>query len=105
MASDDKVVILTPKQAEALLPDGNYIHNFANPSVGMMIGCDYERSDAVRALREAKQIELGGEQSKALKHPIVCWHTEKRLTFFAADMAKVEAFETALAEADEKIGT
>ncbi len=94
MAKDDKV-ILTPEEAEALLPEGKYIHNFANPGVGMMIGCDYERPDAIKALRDAKQLELGGEQSKGLKHPIVCWHTEKRLTFFEADMAKVEAFEAA----------
>jgi hypothetical protein len=95
MAKDDKV-ILTPDQAIDLLPTGKHVHNFANPGVGMMIGCDYDRPDAEKALREAKQIELGGPQCMAMKHPIVCWHTDKRLTFFAADMDKVRAFESAL---------
>ena len=95
MAKDNKV-ILTPEQAEALLPEGEYIHNFANPGAGMLIGCDYDRPDAIKALRGAKRLELGGEQSKALNHPIICWHTAGRLTFFAADMAKVEAFEALL---------
>lgn len=95
MAKDDKV-ILTAEQAAELLPEGQYVHNFSNPGVGMLVGCDYDRDDAIRALKEAKQIEIGGDQCKQMKHPIVCWHTEKRLTFFAADMAKVEAFEAAL---------
>lgn len=90
---DDKV-ILTPEQAEALLPAGEYVHNFSNPD-GMLVGVDYDRADAVKALKAAKQIELGGDSCMRLEHPIVCWHTENRYTFFAADMEKVQAFEAA----------
>lgn len=93
MADDDKV-ILTPEQAEAMLPEGKHVHNFANPG-GMLIGCDYEREHAIAALRSARQIELGGEQCMAMKHPIVVWETERRCTFFQADMEKVAAFEAA----------
>lgn len=92
--SDDKV-ILTPAEAEALLPDGDTIHNFVNPGVGMIVGCDYERASALEAFAKAVQIELGGEQSMRLKHPIIVWDSEKHYSFFQADMEKVAAFEAA----------
>jgi hypothetical protein len=91
--SDEKI-ILTPDEAESLLLEGEYVHNYSNPA-GMLLGCDYGREDAIAELRKAHAIELGGDGSKSIKHPIVCWHTEKRHTFFEADMEKVEAFEAA----------
>lgn len=96
--SDDKV-ILTPDQAKDMLADGKYVHNFANPGAGLMIGCDYDRADAFRALDEAESIELGGPGSMQMKHPIVCHHPEGNFTFFAANMEKVAAFEAALEKA------
>lgn len=89
--SDEKVV-LTPEQAEALLPEGEYVHNFANPAGGLMVGCDYDRTDAIKALREAKLIEIAGPGAMRMKHPIAVWANDTRPTFFAADMAKVEAY-------------
>lgn len=99
--SDDKV-ILTAEQAEAMLPEGQYVHNFVNPGMNMMVGCDYDRADAIAALKTAVQIELGGEHCMRMKHPIVVWDSKKHLSFFEADMAKVEAFEAALPAAPEK---
>lgn len=90
--SDDKV-ILTPDEAIALLPEGEYVHNFANPGVGMLVGCDYERDNAIKHIRSAYQIELAGEQCMRLKHPLAVWDSKTHVTFFAADMAKVQAFE------------
>lgn len=92
----DERLIITPKQAATLLPDGEYIHNFANPN-GMMIGCDFERSDAIKALNSAKQIEIGGDQCKSMNHALVVWDSEKRYTFFATDADRVEEMERTVA--------
>lgn len=102
-SADDKVirtpkVILTPDEAISLLPDdGESIHNFVNPRAGRFIGVDFERADAEAQFRAAKQIEIGGYNCKAMKHPLVVWDADGRLSFFTADMAKVEAFEAARA--------
>lgn len=93
MAKDDKV-ILTPDEAISLLAEGEYSHNYANPR-GMLIGCDYERDGVVKALREAKQIEIGGDACKSMRHPLAVWDAKDRLTFFEADMEKVAALEEA----------
>lgn len=87
-------VFLTPEEAEQLFPDGEYVHNFIGNS-SMLIGCDYERAEAVAALREADTIEIGGDNCKAFKHPIAVTEKSGRRTFFAADMEKVAAFEAA----------
>ena len=92
----DAKIILTPDEAISLLADGEYVHNYANPG-GMLIGCDYGREDAIKAFRSAKQIEIGGDACKAMRHPLAVWETEKRVTFFEADMAKVAALEGAKA--------
>ena len=97
--SDDKV-ILTPDEAAALFPDGDYVHNYANPSGGLFLGIDYDRSDAIAALQRAKQIELGGPGCTAMKHPIVVWENERRCTFFEANMDKVKAFEASRQKVD-----
>lgn len=94
MAADDKMII-TPAEAESLLADGKYVHNYANPAAGMMIGVDYERADAIDAFKKAHSIEIGGDGCKSMKHPIVVWDSPKHYTFFAADMDKVAAFEAA----------
>lgn len=93
--SDEKVVI-TAEQAESLLHDGaKTVHNFAQ--VGpMLLGCDYEREDAILAFKTAKLIEIGGWGCRGLKHPIVVHDDTGRHTFFEADMAKVEALERTL---------
>ena len=85
---------LTAEQAEGLLADGAYVHNFASGPM-MLIGCDYGRADAIKAFRQAKSIELAGPGAMAMKHPIAVDDGE-RITFFAADMDKVAAFEAAL---------
>lgn len=97
--ADDKVII-TPAEAESLLADREYVHNYVNPSAGMFVGCDYERANAIEAFHKAKQIELGGENCKHMKHPLVVWDTDKHYSFFEADMDKVAAFEAARAKAE-----
>lgn len=89
--SDEKL-ILTPDEAATLLPDGDNIHNFIQRGP-MFIGCDFSRDGAVEAFKRAKRIELGGENCKAMKHPLAVWDANERLSFFAANMEKVAAFE------------
>jgi hypothetical protein len=93
-ADDDEKIILTPAEAESLLADDGDVHNFIQRGP-MFIGCDFSRESALAAFKRAKQIELGGENCKAMKHPLAVWDENERLSFFAADMTKVEAFETA----------
>lgn len=89
-------VIISPAEATALLIDGaEYVHNYANPSGGMFLGVDYDRADAIEAFEKAKQIEIGGEGCKGMRHPLVVWDTDNHYTFFEADMDKISAFEEA----------
>lgn len=95
MSTDDKV-ILTPAEAESLLADGDSIHNFIQAGP-MIVGCDYDRADAIKAFQSTVSIEIGGDGCKRMGHAIVVWDSPKHYSFFAADMEKVEAFEAALA--------
>lgn len=92
MSNDDKI-ILTPDEAASLIADGDYVHNFIQSGM-TFLGCDYERDDAIEAFRAAKSIEIGGPSCKAMKHPIAVFDARDRLSFFEADMEKVEAFES-----------
>lgn len=90
--TDDKV-ILTAAEAESLLADGDdTIHNFINPRDSLLVGCDYERADAIADIRAAKRIELAGEIARSMRHPIAVWD-DLGVSFFEADMDKVAAFE------------
>src|SRR5450755_146364 len=55
----DTNFILTPEQAESLLPPGERVHSFVNPPWGF-VGCDSSRTAVVRLIREAKLLEIGG---------------------------------------------
>lgn len=95
--NEDKPIIITPEEAEACFPEGDYIHNFADGGM-IMLGCDYDRADAIKALKDAVQIEIGGPGCKSMRHPIVVWSNETRYTFFVADMEKIDALEASKAE-------
>lgn len=71
---------LTPLQAIALLPDGDTIHTFRNSDI-MLIGCDWKRSEIIKALSEAgpEEIEIGGEQCRRMKHGLVLWQGKRPL--------------------------
>lgn len=94
---DNKVIITAAEAAMLLRSDKDDVHNFANPHGGLFIGCDYERSAALAAFRDAQTIEIGGPGCKASKHPLAVTDTAGRVTFFEADMEKVAAFELARA--------
>ena len=66
---EDNPVYLTPEQAEAMLPEGDWIHTFrqAGPA---LIGADWIRSEIIDAFRKYKP-ELSGRTATAMKHGIV----------------------------------
>ncbi len=88
---DDDKLIITPDQAINALLDGDTVHNFTQSSP-MIIGCDYSREHAIKAIHEADHIELGGDACKSLKHPIVVWKGG-RYSFFEANMDAIEKLE------------
>ena len=92
----DTSFILTPEQAESLLPPGERVHSFVNPPWGF-VGCDSSRQAVIRLIREAKLLEIGGERAKQMKHALVVHAREGGCKFFATDMEKVEAMERRLA--------
>lgn len=90
--SEEKI-ILTPDEAISILADGEYVHNYANPGAGMFIGVDFDRADAEKHIRDAVQLEIGGDNCKRMKHGLVAWSSNTRCTFFETDPAKLDALE------------
>lgn len=85
MTNRDEKIFITPDEALALIPDGEYVHNFATGGF-VMLGCDFSREGAREAFEAAKEIEIGGPQCQAMRHPIVVHEHGGRYTFFEADM-------------------
>jgi hypothetical protein len=71
MANDSDRVKLTTEEALAMLPDGEYVHVFKNPN-GMLVGCDWDRSDVVDLITRAGA-ELSGDIATRMGHGIVCF--------------------------------
>jgi hypothetical protein len=94
-ATDDRFLI-TPEEAESLLNEGEFVHNFIDGRF-VILGCDYDRASAIAAFKAAKSIEIGGDGCKAMRHPIVVFDQNGKHSFFAADMDKVEALEASRA--------
>ena len=97
--------ILTPAQAEALLPDGDLIHTFYNLAV-MLVGADWLRDQVLDKLNETGvMIELTGEQARKTGHGM-CVHPNKDqyyqsdILFIETDEEKIKRFEEALDEKD-----
>ena len=90
-AADDRLIV-SPDEAEALLSPGKYVHNFVQAGFAL-IGCDYDRADAIAAFKAAKLIEIGGDQCKRIGHALAVHSPDGTLSFFAADKDAVSAFE------------
>lgn len=90
-------IIITAEQAISCLLAGDTVHNFISPHGGMLVGCDYDRAEAVATLEAADSIEIAGPSAKAMKHAIVA-HKGYSFSFFESDMEKIEALEAAAAQ-------
>src|SRR5215467_5458765 len=80
----DTKLILTPDQAESLLPIGERVRGFVNPPWGF-VECDCSRKDVVQLIREARLLEIGGERAKRVKHALVVHAREGGCNLFATD--------------------
>jgi hypothetical protein len=87
----DERLIITAAEAESLLPDRDCIHNMSRGPC--IIGADWDRKDVIAAFKAAVEIEISGPLMHRLGHPIAVFEPNGRLSFFEADMTKVEAFE------------
>lgn len=101
--SDDDKFIITADEATGLLDDGDYVHNLRQSGF-LSLGCDVGREAAIKAFHDAELIEIGGPSCKAVRHPIVVHEKDGRYSFFAADMAKVDALEASRAALSKATG-
>jgi hypothetical protein len=53
-----------------MLPEGDTIHVFSNPSPGVLIGADWTRDEIVKHLR-SNQVQLSGEHATSMGHGMV----------------------------------
>lgn len=86
-------VLLTADEAISLLPDGPTVHNFKGGGMVLI----WDRESAIDAIRSAYAVELGGGASYSMGHPLAVWASERRVSFFEANMEKVAALEAARA--------
>ena len=58
----------TYDEAVAMLPDGDKIHTFRNPGIGMLIGADHARTGLLDRLRAASVIHRTGGVAASMHH-------------------------------------
>lgn len=86
---EDENIYLTIPEAESILPEGDAIHTFVNPNGGMIIGVEHRRESVLENIRNANNLQLGGDTCKAMGHALVI---NSRL-FVEADKKKVQDME------------
>lgn len=65
---------LTAEQAEAMLPEGDYVHTFVN-AAGILLGADWERESVLKRFRDGTKQppELAGAIATSMNHGICFW--------------------------------
>jgi hypothetical protein len=94
---DDPKLIITVEEAISVLSDDDTVHNFAQAGP-MLIGVDYDRDQAIDALRGAIQIEISGPAARGMGHGLAVWSDKTSVSFFEADPEKLDALERAKLE-------
>ena len=72
--NDEERVVLTPEQAEAMLPDEPYIHTFRQAGM-VLIGADWSRKSILDAIQKHR-CELAGPAATAMNHGLVIFDGE-----------------------------
>jgi hypothetical protein len=72
MSAAEERVELTPEQAIAMLPEGEYVHTFRN-SAGVMMGADHGRVALEKEIHEAERRELAGRIATGMGHGLVLY--------------------------------
>lgn len=73
---------LTPEQAEAMLPDGEYVHTFRQARNGMLVGADWSRERLLEAFREHR-VDLSGPTAVSMGHGLIVFDGESSTLFVA----------------------
>lgn len=74
---------LTPAEAVAIMADGDSVHTFVNPNIGMMIGADHSRTSLVEDINTAIRLELTGPMASRMNYGLALWRSESHLLFVA----------------------
>jgi hypothetical protein len=92
--SDEKneVVLLTPQEAVSLLLPGGTVHVYVNPTSGVLVGADWDRSVAIETIESATEIQIGGDACRGAGHGLVVIHS-RIAHFFECDRDKINALE------------
>ena len=62
--------VLTPEEAEELLPDGDSIHTFRQTYSGVMLGADWSRARILQRFK-THGVELSGDNARKANHGLV----------------------------------
>ena len=84
-------------EAAKLLPEGDTVHTFRNPRLGMMLGADWNREDVLKAMRESDVIQVTGPAAQSMRHGIAINHGGGILFIEAANY---EAARAAISKAE-----
>ncbi|MCR4297544.1 MAG: hypothetical protein NUV75_02140 [Gallionella sp.] len=66
MSENNETVSL--EDALLMLSDGEKVHTFRSPGVGIILGADWDRAGLIQAMTDAKEILPTGETAQAIHH-------------------------------------
>ncbi len=95
----DERIVLSKDQALSMLGDGDDIHTFRTPGMGIMLGSDWKRQSILDAI-EDNECELGGPMCQRMNHGLII-HIDGPLFVECSNDFDYAAFELALTAPQE----
>jgi hypothetical protein len=84
--------MITPNEAEPLLANGKKVrYCIIHHATGMQFGGDFNRADAIEALRKADKLTLKTNDFIPVGHSLVVWQGGNQ-TYFATNEQRVTDF-------------
>ena len=90
---------ITVDQAISVLPDGDSVHTFYNPGLGL-IGADWSKEDITEKLRGSDIIELTGPGARGMSHGICAYGKD---TKYQSEILFIETDEIRLAALEQEM--
>ena len=84
-------VTVTASEAEEIIArnsDGG-AHTFVNPTIGVLIGADHTKEEIDAEIKNAKDLQIGGDECRRLSHQLVI-DVDGHRYFVATDDEKVD---------------
>ena len=89
MKMNEDLIFLTKEEALSIAKiKDNQIHCFINPGIDILVGADHSKESFLKDLETAKEIEVGGEHCRKMKHALVLWQGDNPY-FFEHDEDKL----------------